>query len=123
MKIQDAKIMLSLFSLLSFLSLPLCLKAELSADDKKVIETQTKEYPFTTCLISEDKLGGEMGAPIDYLYKGIDGKYSPRLIRFCCKGCIKTFQKDPEKYLKMIDEAKSKKLSESTPKVSDLPGK
>jgi len=33
-------------------------------------------------------------------------------VRFCCKDCIAQFEKDPQKYLKIIDDAaaaKSKK--------------
>jgi hypothetical protein len=61
------------------------------------------DYPLTTCVVSGDKLDGDMGAPFDYIYKE-DGK-PDRLVRFCCKGCVKDFKKDPAKYLKMIDDA------------------
>ena len=59
-----------------------------------------KPYPLKTCIISGDKLG-EMGKPFVYEYEG-------REIKFCCKGCLKDFKKDPAKYLKMIDEAEAK---------------
>ncbi len=59
-----------------------------------------KPYPLKTCIISGDKLG-EMGNPFVYEYQG-------REIKFCCKGCLKDFKKDPAKYLKMIDEAAAK---------------
>jgi YHS domain-containing protein len=36
----------------------------------------------------------------------VDAMYDGRLIRFCCKGCVKSFNKNPEKYLKEIDSAK-----------------
>jgi hypothetical protein len=26
-------------------------------------------------------------------------------VRFCCKGCVKKFNAEPEKFLKMIDDA------------------
>lgn len=61
-------------------------------------------YPLTTCVVSGDKLeDGEMGPPVDYIYKQ-EGK-PDRLVRLCCKSCIKKFNKDPQKYLKMIDDA------------------
>ena len=41
-----------------------------------------------------EKLGA-MGDPVDYVYQG-------RLVRFCCAGCIGTFQSDPLAYLKKI---------------------
>ena len=61
-------------------------------------------YPLTTCVVSGDKLeDGDMGPPIDYTYKQA-GK-PDRLVRLCCKSCIKKFEKEPAKYLKMIDDA------------------
>jgi hypothetical protein len=61
-------------------------------------------YPLTTCVVSGEKLGSpDMGPPVDYIHKE-SGK-PDRLVRFCCKGCIKDFKKDPAKYLKMIDDA------------------
>ena len=68
------------------------------AADKKA--EKLKPYTLKTCIISGDKLG-EMGDPFVYAYKG-------REIKFCCKGCLKDFNKDPKKYLKMIDEAEAK---------------
>ncbi len=58
-----------------------------------------------------------MGGPIDYLYKQktADGKETTRLVEFCCKDCVKKFTKDPEKYLKVIDEAAAKKASTAAP--------
>ena len=72
------------------------------ADDAK---PKLKPYPLKTCIISGDKLG-EMGDPYVYEYKD-------REIKFCCKGCVKDFKKDPEKYIKKIDEqaAKEKKAA------------
>lgn len=71
------------------------------AADKK--SEKLKPYPLKTCVVSGAKLG-EMGAPFVYEYEG-------REIKFCCKGCLKDFKKDPAKYIKMIDEtaAKTKK--------------
>jgi len=57
-------------------------------------------YTLKTCIISGDKLG-EMGDPFVYAYKG-------REIKFCCKGCLKDFNKEPDKYLKKIEEAEAK---------------
>lgn len=71
-------------------------------------------YPLTTCVISGDKLeAGDMGPPINYVYKE-EGK-PDRLVRFCCKGCIKKFKKDPAKYLKEIDDAAAAKAAGKSP--------
>ena len=68
------------------------------AGDKK--SEKLKPYTLKTCIVSGDKLG-EMGDPYVYEYKG-------REIKFCCKGCVKDFNKDPGKYIKMIEEAEAK---------------
>lgn len=69
-------------------------------------------YPLTTCVVSGDSLaGGDMGPPIDYIHKR-DGK-PDRLVRLCCKSCIKKFNQDPAKYLKMIDDAAGEKAADT----------
>jgi len=76
-----------------------------AADDHAAWLAKAKaSYPLDTCVVSGDELeGGEMGAPVDFVYKQ-DGK-PDRLVRFCCKDCIKDFKQDPEKYLHKIDAA------------------
>ena len=65
-------------------------------------------YPLTTCVVSGESLaGGDMGPPVDYVYKQ-DGQ-PDRLVRFCCKMCIGKFKKAPAKYLKQIDDAAAAK--------------
>ena len=65
------------------------------------------EYPTTACIVSEDKLGGDMGKPVDFIYR-VEGQ-PDRLISFCCDDCVKDFNKDPEKYLKILDGVAKKK--------------
>ena len=68
------------------------------------------EYPMTACVVSEEKLeGGDRGLPQDFIYRE-SGK-PDRLIRFCCRGCIKDFKKNPDKYMKALDEAAAKKAT------------
>ncbi len=54
-------------------------------------------WPLDTCVVSGGKLGS-MGDPIIMLHEG-------REVRFCCKGCIGTFEKDPAKFLSKADKA------------------
>ena len=68
------------------------------AADKKA--EKLKPYTLKTCVVSGEKLG-EMGDPFVYAYEG-------REIKFCCKGCLKDFKKEPAKYIKMIEEAEAK---------------
>ena len=71
-------------------------------------------YPLTTCVVSGEKLeDGDMGPPIDYIHQET-GK-PDRLVRLCCKSCVKKFKQAPAKYLKMIDDAAAGKTTEATP--------
>lgn len=64
-------------------------------------DTKVKPYPLDHCIVSGDKFGGDMGAPVTNYYNG-------HQIIFCCKDCIKDFKKDPDKYLKQIAEEEKK---------------
>jgi YHS domain-containing protein len=52
---------------------------------------------LATCPVSGEKLG-EMGQPVVFSYKGQE-------VKLCCKSCKKDFDKDPEKYMKLIRAA------------------
>lgn len=60
--------------------------------DKALIEAQIPTYAMKTCPVSKEELGKD-GEPVNYLY-------GTKLVRFCCKDCIASFQKEPDKYLK-----------------------
>lgn len=66
-------------------------------EEKAKVESQLSSYPLKTCLVSGDQLGS-MGETVNTLY-------GERLIRFCCKGCLKSFNKNPAKYLPKLDSA------------------
>ena len=57
-------------------------------------------YPLQTCVVSGEKLGS-MGKSYVHTFEGKE-------VQFCCKGCLKDFNKDPQKYLKKIEEAAEK---------------
>ena len=61
-------------------------------------EPAVKPYPLKTCLISKEELGGDMGAPVTKVYKGQE-------MKFCCSSCLKKFDKDPDKYIKELQDA------------------
>ena len=67
------------------------------------------DYPLKSCAVSGDNFeSGEMkGPPRDFIYT--EAGKPDRLVRFCCKGCVKDFNKDPAKYLKIIDDAAAAK--------------
>ncbi len=64
--------------------------------DAAVIEKQKDSYPVKTCVVSGEKLGS-MGDPVDYVAGN-------RLVRFCCKDCVKAFEADPQKYLSKLEK-------------------
>lgn len=99
----------------TFRILPLALAALFGASgafalDHTPTATQASSttYPLTTCVVSGDKLD-EMGDPVKYVYKQ-PGK-PDRLVEFCCKDCIKDFEKDPAKYLAKLDAATGQKTA------------
>ena len=78
----------------------------LAADSKPAGKPNDKITPYTLkiCVVSGDKLGGDMGKP--YVFTN-----DTREIKLCCKSCLKDFKKEPAKYVKKIEvaEAKEKK--------------
>lgn len=61
---------------------------------------KAKPYTLDTCAATGEKLG-EMGEPVVKEYKGQE-------IKFCCKGCVKRFEKDIDGNLEKV----SKKMAE-----------
>ena len=51
-----------------------------------------------TCPVSKEKLGGDMGKPLVFVYKGQE-------VKLCCPSCKKDFDKNPAKYMKLIRAA------------------
>jgi YHS domain-containing protein len=72
------------------------------------LEEARAEYPLKVCVVTGEDLVGDRGMneAKDYIYKQA-GK-PDRLVRFCCGKCQAKFDKDPAKYLKLIDEAAAK---------------
>lgn len=70
----------------------------LKAIDEKIAGQQVSIYPLEACVVSGEKLGGKMGQPVNHVYRN-------RLVRLCCKDCVSTLEKDPAKYLGLLDKA------------------
>ena len=60
-----------------------------------------KPYPLDYCIVSGDKLGGDMGEAITVVKDGQEFK-------LCCKDCIKDLDKDPKKYEDKLAAAQKK---------------
>ena len=67
--------------------------------DEQIAKEQTPYYPLTTCIVSGEPLV-EDGEDI-----AINHVHRNRLVRFCCRGCVTDFLKDPEPTLKKLDAA------------------
>jgi hypothetical protein len=65
--------------------------ADAPASGESVTAT-AKPYPLKTCIISGEELGS-MGKPVVQVHKGQE-------VKFCCKSCIKKFDKNPDEYVK-----------------------
>ena len=73
----------------------------LAAPIAGVTADKAKPYPLKTCVVSDEKLGGDMGEPYVFTHEG-------REIKLCCKSCLKDFKKDTAKYIKKIEAAEKK---------------
>ncbi len=90
------KVLAATLVTISILGAPLL---SFAADAKK--DEKVKPYTLKTCMVSGEKLGGDMGKP--YVFTNDN-----REIKLCCKDCLKDFKKDPKKYVKKIEEAEAK---------------
>lgn len=61
-------------------------------EEKAKAKSLVASYPLKVCFVSDDKLDD----PVDTLY-------GDRLLRFCCKGCVRSFNKNPSKFLPKLD--------------------
>jgi hypothetical protein len=90
--------------LAALVAIPSALRAD---GTNSVAAAKPVPYPLTTCIISGEKLGGDMGPPVVFVYqdaaKGINQE-----IKFCCPMCKPDFLKDPDKYMKIILAAEAK---------------
>ena len=62
-----------------------------------VVAAQKPSYPLATCAVSGEELGS-MGDPIEHVA-------GTKLVRFCCKGCVGAFEKEPATYMAKVDAA------------------
>lgn len=65
-------------------------------EEKAKVKAQIASYPLQTCFVSGDRLD----EPVDTLY-------GERLLRFCCKGCVRSFNKNPSKFLPKLGPAEN----------------
>jgi len=74
------------------------LKSSFAKLNQKIIDSQLPFYPVTTCVVSGEEFGGEMGDPIDVVHNN-------RLVRLCCKMCKGDFKDNPQQFIAKLDAA------------------
>lgn len=60
-------------------------------------DTQAVNAGNKICPVSGEKIDAAAMKPATYEYKG-------KIYNFCCEMCIDEFKKDPEKYIKKVEE-------------------
>lgn len=82
-----------------------CAFTTLSAADKKPTDpkaAKAKPYPLKICVVTDDELKKDA---FTYVYQG-------REIKLCCDECKKDFEKEPAKYVKILEEAEKKQAGD-----------
>lgn len=74
-------------------------KTNLATLDKAVIAAQGKDYSIKTCPVSDEKLGTDASDVKEVVVAG-------RLVRLCCNDCKKELDKNPSKFIAMVDAAR-----------------
>ena len=78
----------------------------LAGGTNSVAPAKPTPYPLDTCLISGEKLGGDMGEPVVFVYTNNGANQE---IKFCCPMCKPKFLAHPDKYMKIIKDAEATK--------------
>ena len=83
--------------ILSLLLLPFAAAAHEDHAHDEPAET-AEAYPLETCVVTGAKLDS-MGGPYIHDHEGTE-------VRFCCRGCLPRFNREPAKFLQMIEDAR-----------------
>ena len=80
------------------LALALAGVVSVGAAESGAKKKEAKAYPLNVCLVSDEKLGGDMGDPFVFVH-------SDQQIKLCCKSCKKDFDKDSAKFIQKLAKA------------------
>ncbi len=84
------------------------------SDTKNLVEvSKPQDVGNKICPVSGEKV--DSMTPVTYEYEG-------NIYNFCCPACISEFKKDPQKYIKKVEEelqARDKKQKQETKTQSD----
>jgi hypothetical protein len=93
--------LLRIIALILLAGAPAFVRADGTNSPSSSTNAAVKPYPLKYCLVSGDKIGGDMGKPIVTVYQGQE-------IKFCCSDCPAEFKKNPDKYMKILGDAEKK---------------
>jgi YHS domain-containing protein len=65
-----------------------------------VVSAASSPYPLKTCIVTDSKLGS-MGTIVTKVYEGQE-------IKFCCRPCVKKFDKQPAKFVAQLKAPQKK---------------
>jgi hypothetical protein len=85
------------------------LKDSMKQLDKKIAKSQRAYYPMNTCVVMGDALT-EDGEDI-----AVEMVWKNRLVRLCCKACVRKFKKEPGKFIAELDKNIIAKQGEKYP--------
>jgi YHS domain-containing protein len=88
-------------------------RAEVSrsvADQPKAADRVVRANEQQNCPVTGEKLGS-MGSPISVSVNG-------RTIQVCCQGCVSAVRKNPDKYLKVVDDELGRPQVPISPRAS-----
>ena len=89
-------------------------KAVMAKIDEALIAAQVETYPLDTCFVSGEPLDAN-GGPLDFLY-------GTELVRLCCKGCKRGFDKNPTAMIAKLHEAKqAARAAEAPEEAAEAP--
>jgi len=77
----------------------------IKAIEEAVVKQQKPSFPAMKCPVSDEDIGAD----------AIDMVHGTRLVRLCCKGCKKGFEKDPAATMAKIDAALIAEQSKTYP--------
>ena len=81
--------------------------------DEEIIKDQLKIYPVTNCIVMPEDPLADPRSPEAMEDKNVI--IGNRLYRFCCKGCVRKFKKDPKTYTAVLDKIVIEQQSKDYP--------
>lgn len=75
--------------------------------DELIVKQQSESYPLDTCVVSGEALT-EMGEPVNVVVGN-------RLVKVCCKSCVRKVTADPTKAFAKLDAAVKEKQTANYP--------